>query len=506
MIGERITSSNELLRILVIDDDEGDRAALRRGFGQVKANVSLIEHGDPEAALADLPIVGCVILDHQLPGATALEILPALRQRAPLLPIIVLTQHSDEQLAGELLKAGASDYFAKDKLDPRALWRSIRQAVALKNARGRVERAEQARLITIAKMREFVDVLPRLYGGPSTQARAEQAAVTARALFEADEALVAVFADGQEQICVAGPDGVAAPEPGSPWLAFVHTPPPTLPMILGADAVHARRVTSHSGNWHGVVAVRDSALSHELAEALIGNLAENLAMALENVRLVEIANRAVEAREAVMAVVSHDLRSPLNSLGLGLELLSDLNPPASLMQRMSRSMSHMKRLIADLIDVVAIENQELSLRLAHESVPAIVDDLQTLIGPLAAASSIALHIGPAPEVSVVVDRQRVAQVLFNLCNNAFRFTPDGGRVTLTTEVEAGVVRFSVHDEGPGIEATVMPVVFERFARKDGGGLGLGLYIARALVQAMGGSIWAENTSPGARFHFTLPRV
>jgi signal transduction histidine kinase len=113
---------------------------------------------------------------------------------------------------------------------------------------------------------------------------------------------------------------------------------------------------------------------------------------------------------------------------------------------------------------------------------------------------------------VTADRDRAVQVLTNLLNNALRYTPAGGRVTVEVESRDGEVLFGVRDTGAGIAAEHLPHVFERFYRveksrsREGGGSGVGLAVSRALIESMGGRIWAESAGPdrGTNFGFTLP--
>jgi len=131
-----------------------------------------------------------------------------------------------------------------------------------------------------------------------------------------------------------------------------------------------------------------------------------------------------------------------------------------------------------------------------------------MLQPLATHAGVRLEVECSPELpAVTVDRQRMVQVLSNLVGNALKFTPEGGRIAIGVTLHAGALRFTVSDTGKGIPADQLPLIFGRFyqARADRRGLGLGLSIAKGIVEAHGGEIWAESTvGSGSTFGIDLP--
>src|SRR5262249_13706133 len=137
------------------------------------------------------------------------------------------------------------------------------------------------------------------------------------------------------------------------------------------------------------------------------------------------------------------------------------------------------------------------------------DEISELFASLAAAKRITLEIAPPPvPIAVTCDRERLVQVLANLVDNAIKFTPEDGRITVTVRAQHGTQLFAVRDTGSGIPASILPHVFERFrqARETARqGRGLGLYIAKGLVEAMHGAIWVDSEEGvGSTFSLTLP--
>ena len=250
--------------------------------------------------------------------------------------------------------------------------------------------------------------------------------------------------------------------------------------------------------------------------AVAAELAQRAAAALDHARLYQRAQDAVRARDDVLAVVSHDLRNPLQAIMVASTIMLELVPresrtPLDLQQLdiIGRSVDQMAALIQDLLDLAALERGSVTLQRAACSVRQLLSDAAQLFRPQAERTELRfLCRAPDADADVLADAARVQQVLGNLLGNARKFTPAGGQITLTAELLGGEARFSVADTGPGIPAEHLPHVFDRFwqaQRAQRGGAGLGLAIAQAIVAAHGGHI-AVQSEPGrgSTFHFTLP--
>jgi signal transduction histidine kinase len=174
-----------------------------------------------------------------------------------------------------------------------------------------------------------------------------------------------------------------------------------------------------------------------------------------------------------------------------------------------RSAERMYQLIHDLLEVAAIEAGRITVERSPLAVDALVSDALELLRPLAAAKRITLVTDVPPALPAVdADRERVLQIFSNIGGNAVKFTPEGGQVEIHATLREGAVEFEVRDTGPGIETDDLPRVFDRFwqARKaTRAGAGLGLAIAKGIVEAHNGAIRAESErGRGSRFSFTLP--
>jgi signal transduction histidine kinase len=230
--------------------------------------------------------------------------------------------------------------------------------------------------------------------------------------------------------------------------------------------------------------------------------------------LREARARADAARisgEQVLAIVAHDLRSPLATIKVTSQLIRrKAGDPEQLRQKLDtidRAVDRSDKLISDLVDATRAEQGELSMVLEPEHLAPIVDEILDVFGPLAREKNIHLE-APAPvgDVAVRCDRNRLLQVLGNLLSNAIKFTPEGGRIALAVRSDDGSVQFEVSDSGTGISPEHLPHIFERYWYADRRGTGLGLFIAQSIVRAHGGGLRVRSEQGvGTTFSFSLPR-
>ncbi|MBS2033145.1 MAG: CHASE3 domain-containing protein [Deltaproteobacteria bacterium] len=243
---------------------------------------------------------------------------------------------------------------------------------------------------------------------------------------------------------------------------------------------------------------------------LAEELATRASLSIQNARLYRTSVVATRAREHVLAVVSHDLKNPLNAVGLAAEGLR--RKGSELVQHQAgiilRSAHRMQRLIAGVLDGVKLESGQLVVELAPVPAGELVEAAVEEIRPTANDRGLSIEVALPPLPDVNCDRDRALQVFSNLLGNAVKFTPRGGAVFLSARPRGAFVEFEIADTGPGIEREALAHVFDRFWRAPHApttGAGLGLFIAKGIVEAHGGRIWGESEpGHGARFVFTLP--
>ena len=224
---------------------------------------------------------------------------------------------------------------------------------------------------------------------------------------------------------------------------------------------------------------------------------------------------AERQRRSLMADVAHELRTPLSNIQGYLEAIRDglLQPDSTTLDTLHHQVLYLTSLVEDLRLLALAEAGALTVHREPDSLAELLQAAVEAVRPKAQASGISLSLELPPQLPLVeLDRTRISQVMGNLLENAILHTPEAGSVTVTAQVVGSTTaRVAVSDTGEGIPPEELPLVFERFHRVDPsrsratGGVGLGLTIAKQLVEANGGSIRAESTpGQGSRFIFDLP--
>ena len=224
---------------------------------------------------------------------------------------------------------------------------------------------------------------------------------------------------------------------------------------------------------------------------------------------------ANQTKDEFLATLSHELRTPLNAVVGWSHILRSGNVRPDVRDRafdsIERNAKLQARLVDDLLDVSRIVSGKLQMSAERVDVAAVVAGAIETVAPMAAARGVSLQVtaAPAAELLVTGDAGRLRQVVWNLLSNAVKFTPEGGRVDVALGGDDGHAEIVVRDTGQGIAAEFLPHVFERFRQADGsttrrhGGLGLGLAIARYLIEAHGGTVTAASDGEGQGATFTV---
>lgn len=225
-----------------------------------------------------------------------------------------------------------------------------------------------------------------------------------------------------------------------------------------------------------------------------------------------IAAQAVTARDEVMGIVAHDLRNPLAAITMNAGLVRRRATSDTVRERavaIEKVSARMDDLIEQMLDVATMEAGRFAVTLSPCDVDGLSRDILEMYSELAASRGIRLvRSGEQDGLTILADRGRILQVLSNLVGNALKFTPEGGQVTISHQLQGECVKFSVADTGPGLEPEHTSHVFDRFWKREANGqagTGLGLFIAKNIVAAHGGDIWVEGKKgSGATFAFTIP--
>jgi PAS domain S-box-containing protein len=257
----------------------------------------------------------------------------------------------------------------------------------------------------------------------------------------------------------------------------------------------------------------DADIKFDIAQTIINKVG----LYVDNAILYEQATRASKNREDMVAIVSHDLKNPLSIINLSAQLLEKQalkenfhNPQISTaLLRIINSTHHGLQLISDLLLQAKIESGKFSVELGVESIGSIIASALPGWKLLAQEKKIAVNYQEEENLPLVmVDRDRILQVLNNIIGNAIKFTPEQGCIQVSSCLHnAKELRISIKDTGPGIPQDALPHIFDRYwqpERTRRQGTGLGLAIAKGIVEAHGGRIWAQcEKDQGSTFYFTL---
>ena len=530
-----------MLNVLLIEDSPGDAMLAQEILADARDQryaVDLVSTLAAATTRLAQEAVDVALLDLGLPDSQGMSTLEGLQAAAPYLPIVVLSGLDDASTAVEAVRRGAEDYLVKGRFDEDLLSRTLRYAVERKRL------SEQLR-----EEAGLVEMLQRIGSSLISELELERVAhiVTDEATLRTNAAFGAFFyktvdEQGEEAFRLCALSG-ASPEA----LGFLPLPrnTPFLRRVLdGRDVVRVDDVTTDPrygamGSDHGIppeylpvrsyLAVPVTSRTGDVVgglffghsepgcfterdERIAGGIAGWAAVAMDNARLYEARQRAVEARDRMLAVVSHDLRSPVQVIRCAVELLCDQVRDAtviSCLDRITRATVHMARLLDDLLDIARIEAGALSTAQAPCDAAEIAQEACEARRSAAMDKRVALIWEmPADLPPIHADHDRILQVLSNLVGNAIKFTPAQGQILVSAVAEQDHVRFAVTDTGPGIPMNEVPHLFDRFYKGSTAvreGAGLGLAIAKSIVEAHGGRLWVESTAgAGSTFFFTVP--
>jgi PAS domain S-box-containing protein len=233
----------------------------------------------------------------------------------------------------------------------------------------------------------------------------------------------------------------------------------------------------------------------------------------ERRRIEDELRRAVQTREDVLAVVSHDLRSPLATIELTTTMLG-MQPDVTSTTRnylamIHRSTARMRHMIDDLVDSASITEGRLSLTIQPESSSTLLAEAVDLQAAVAAERTITFEtVDKTGGAIVECDRMRILQVFGNVIGNSIKFCRAGGRIVVSGHRVADSIEFSVRDDGPGINPDVLPVLFDPYRKPPSqarAGSGLGLHISKGIIERHNGLIWVKTAlGIGTTVYFTLP--
>jgi PAS domain S-box-containing protein len=497
-----MTDATKRLHLLVVEDDEADRLAVRRCIHQcgLPATADFATNGTEALEQLTSASYACVLLDYYIPGVEGLTLFRKIREVAPDIPILMFTGRGDEDIAVELMKSGAMDYLPKASLTPERLAAGLRHAMELAHAAGLRRAAEEDLRRQEARFRTLANAIPQLawtadpsglrdwfndrwldYTGSTL---AEMRGFGWQSVHHPDhlervrESLAAAFASGdtwEETFPLRRADGQYR------WF------------LTRALPVHDDNEKIHG--WVGT--------NTEISELMEARLE---------------AEAAVQARDLLIATVTHDLKNPLTVVAgyahrLTRELAAGITSPRDTLAEYAReiedSTRRMGALIADLLEMSLSATGEMELVLEPTDLGRMARSVVETQQRTNRTHQLRIDVGE-DKIIGEWDGPRLERVLTNLVSNAVKYSPGGGTVVIELRSEGSEAVVRVIDEGIGIPAGDVPHIFDRFRRATNvsgtiSGAGLGLAIAHDIVTRHGGSISVESVEGrGSAFTVRLP--
>ncbi|MEH2168622.1 MAG: response regulator [Nostoc sp.] len=503
-----------VLRFLLLEDSLLD-AELTQAIlteGEIDCQLIRVETGADFLTALESEVFDLILSDYALPSFDGISALEIARNRTPEVPFIFVSAALGEELAIEALKNGATDYVLKQRLG--RLVPSVQRALREAKERRERQQAEESLQKSEAKYRRIVDTSYEGIWMIDSEARtefvnqrfSEMLGYTAqemlgRSMFDfMDRADGIVAQDKLEWLKQEGNDvkeGRLRCKDGS----YIWT------------LISARAILNEQNEFLGAIAMLTDITDRKRTESERDRLLQ-----LEQTARAE-AEAANRIKDEFLAVLSHELRSPLNPiLGWAKLLQSRKFDEAALdkaLKTIERNAKLQAQLIEDLLDVSRILQGKLSLNMIPVDLVSTIEAAMETVHLAAEAKTIEIETMLDPSVGKVLgDSARLQQVFWNLLSNAVKFTETEGKINVRLECIDAQAQITISDTGKGIDPDFLPYVFDYFRQGDStttrrfGGLGLGLAIARHLIEMHGGTVGAESPGDdkGAIFTVRLPLI
>jgi len=535
---------------LLIEADASDAELVAARFGSARSaeglpQVKLLQEYSVLGASSLLreTSVDIVLLNPSPPDIVGFDAVARIREMTPATPIVVLTDKADESMALEALRAGAQDCVVKPPPDGTILQRIMSYARERERLRQQLDAARRAAEAAAERWRLLAEVGRAVAESPDpTSVVPVVAPLLIPAIVDCIVLIVLpsevrplmlhvehVSPEGAADLRTAIASRMADLRPDDSDTTNSEALQQLLQTVFArlGDAVVTVPL-QFRGRLHGLLALAMGADRGGVAPdaEFARSLAERLVVGLEQDLLLRQSRRAVAAHDRIMRIVSHDLRSPINTVRIcAAALLDDEPPPPNGLRYMAelilRSTRWMEQIVGDLLDRSLLDNGRLVLHREAVAVSDVLDAAHAIFLPIAEDHSVDFTLRCAGDLPPLnADFNRLLQALANLISNAMKFTPSGGRVVVAADrfgVQPGFddddpsqpsVCFSVSDDGRGIPPEDLPQVFDwswHTPDDASGGSGFGLAIAKHLIEAHGGRLQVQSEQGrGSTFSFTVP--
>lgn len=505
---------NSAIKILIVDDSPSDRSIFRRYLIQNNnQNFSFVEAESISQAfdLIEREMPHCILLDYDLPDGNGGDVIEKLNEEHGKhnIPIVMLSGSGSIEVAVQTMRDGAHDYLVKSRATAADLVRAIGNAIDKVRLYHEKEQAMKTIRISEERYRLLFDntPLPALVFDRQTLA-----------ILAVNEVAVKHYGYSHEEFLQLTLDALDAFRDASKEVVVSEFCDKKV-LIRNIPARHTKKdgtIIDVEINCHDIIFQNRDArfvIVQDITERKLAE-EEREANLLREKDLREQAESANRSKDEFLAVISHELRSPLNAMSGWSKMLKggmlDEEKAGQAIEVIDRNIKLQNHLIEDLLDVSRIVTGKLKLEPAEINYCRIISEAVETARPLAAEKHIKLSLTAQAEIcDGIGDSNRLHQVVGNLLTNAVKFTPAGGTINVFLQTVGDEIEFSIADSGIGIDPSLLPHIFERFRQADGstkrkfGGLGLGLAIVKSLVEMHGGSVRAESKGENGGSIFTV---
>lgn len=522
-------------RVLVVDDEADVLELCRRLLEREGYWVITAKDGQEAINKAREYPIDLLLTDIKMPGMSGLEIAQAMKAMDPNMVCITMTGYSTMSTAIEALRLGVDEFVVKP-FTPEELLSSINKA--LEKVRLRQENIRLRALIPLFELNKTLLSLVR-----ETEILEHVVSVAQRETQAAGALATLVDVKSGQVVCRCSKGMLERANVGQrnsdwpiPWMIIDQAQELVIshldssknlyqeqlePLGIGSLIGHPLIVQEQPmGVLIVAKGIEDAPFRASDAE-LLGILSGQAGIAIANARLFAEIQRAYEELQKLdrmksefINIAAHELRTPLAIL-MGYASILEEESTGETRERLEivvRNATRLRALIDDMLNLRHLERGEDMFHPEPFQLPEVVQSVVADLMPLARDKSLCIQLALDPDLpALFTDRQKVEIILANLLSNAVKFTPPHGEITIRAGVQGQEVLVSVQDTGIGIPAEALDRVFEPFFQvadsltREHGGIGLGLAIAKGMVERCGGRIWAESiVGKGSRFSFTLP--
>ncbi|MFC2048659.1 response regulator [Elusimicrobiota bacterium] len=514
--------------VLIVDDEDNIRSICKRALVKVGIEVDEAESAEIALKMLELQKYSVVLLDIMLPGIDGIELLGRIKSKYPHTEVIMITGNASIEDAVDAMKKGAYEFITKP-FEIYEVRRTVQKALEIKKLTRQV--SELKHVITISNVakaignRMSIDEILRVVLQESMKTvRADDGSI---ALYENDKALLVIkYTEGDRQY-----DSIGATIKLGERICGYAAQKKEAVLVQGSlrederfkDMEQYRDIESGMSvpmivqdNLVGIInfsRTDEKGLFSEYDVKIATIFAQQVALAVQNAADYEKLKELDGLKNEFMANVSHELKTPLQSMLNACEIIIKKNGQSKMLSLLIRNANRMKNLVIQLLDFAKLESGGYNLDFAVADITQIIDESIEEVEAEAIKKNISIESKINEIIQINISAPEIKRVILNLIGNAIKYSPVGSSVTIGSEKTDKYLKICVCDDGPGISDDSKEYIFDKFYQQKPGvsltakneGVGLGLAMTKEIIALHKGTIWIESVyGEGSSFCFTLP--